>query len=378
VIDVGEALQRESGRFRQDPGARERLYRRRDRKRRNQRIAAGVLGVAISIATITALLVGSRVVGVPAQPSATALNGEIAFARALNHGAEPDFATYVGDPDGTDLRKVPGGESYQAQPRWSSDGRKLAITEPEVAAPGCAGAICTAVIFDLDTGIARGLPWPMPGNWDVDCFPWSPDGARLACGAIDNNGTGLSGIYTIRSSDGGDPVRITPCAECVPGDFSPSGGRLVYAAPAADGVVGLFVVGIDGTGRHRITPPGIPVNAIDGGSWSPNGEQIVFQGWSGPGRYASIWIVNADGSGSHEVPIAGCGGPTTIAGSGPCRFPTWSPDGTRIAFSRRFPAQTATAGIYAVNPDGSGLVRITNNGLGDTQPDWGTHPPSSG
>jgi len=47
--------------------------------------------------------------------------------------------------------------------------------------------------------------------------------------------------------------------------------------------------------------------------------------------------------------------------------PTWSPDGTRIAFrSYRDPA----AAFYVMNADGSGLTRITDTYLLDRQPAW--------
>jgi TolB protein len=236
--------------------------------------------------------------------------------------------------------------------------------------------VCVTVIVEVDTGSYRGVPWRIPGTWDVDCFPWSPDGERLACGALDDNGTGLSGIYTIRASDGGDPTRITPCDECHPGDFSADGRRLVFTNTDADGNAAMFVVRLNGSGLLRLSTGELGLNNADGGSWSPIGDQIVFQGRSQPGMLPSIWIIGADGSGLREIPIPGCGGSPSDPASGACRLPSWSPDGTRILFSRRSPTQTTVAGIYSANADGTGLIRITNNGLGDTQPDWGTHPPT--
>src|SRR4029450_7868746 len=50
MSDPRSLLERESRRFIQPDGAFERLLRRRDRKRRNQRIRAGVLGIAIAVA----------------------------------------------------------------------------------------------------------------------------------------------------------------------------------------------------------------------------------------------------------------------------------------------------------------------------------------
>jgi hypothetical protein len=52
MSDARSLLERESRRFAQPDGAFERLVQRRDRKRRNQRIAAGVVGIAVFVAAI--------------------------------------------------------------------------------------------------------------------------------------------------------------------------------------------------------------------------------------------------------------------------------------------------------------------------------------
>ena len=52
MSDPRSLLERESRRFIQPDGAFERLVRRRDRKRRNQRIAAGVVGIVVFVAAV--------------------------------------------------------------------------------------------------------------------------------------------------------------------------------------------------------------------------------------------------------------------------------------------------------------------------------------
>ncbi len=54
-----------------------------------------------------------------------------------------------------------------------------------------------------------------------------------------------------------------------------------------------------------------------------------------------------------------------------CFYPGWSPDGTRIVFTRAT-ADGTQSNIAIVNADGSGLVQITNTGDAD-EADWGTH-----
>src|SRR5213592_415516 len=55
-----------------------------------------------------------------------------------------------------------------------------------------------------------------------------------------------------------------------------------------------------------------------------------------------------------------------------CFWPGWSPDGTKIVFTR-LTSHGTQSNIAIVNADGSGLVQITNTGDAD-EADWGTHP----
>jgi Tol biopolymer transport system component len=326
----------------------------------------------VVLSTLTTAVMGIGGPAAPTQAKVLGSNGRIVFARCITYASEcEDFLTYTANPDGSNIRLLPSGASYSPDPRWSPDGSEIALAEPKTASACPGGSICTAIVVDPDTGTYRGLPWPLPGAWDVDCFAWSPDGTLLACGALDDNGTDLSGIYTVRSSDGGDPemiVQAGPGFSANPSDFSPDGKRLVYALSEDDSNVGLFVARVNGMAARRVTPDTL-LNA-HGGSWSPSGNRIVFQAQL-EGESFSIWMVNADGTGLHRVPIPGCG--DTIR----CRLPSWSPDGTKIVFSVRSPGPPSqVAGIYTVNADGTALSRVTNNGLGDSQPDWGTHPTS--
>jgi Tol biopolymer transport system component len=108
----------------------------------------------------------------------------------------------------------------------------------------------------------------------------------------------------------------------------------------------------------------------DGGPWwSYDGKKIVYRaehpqtpeqvkdykalyarGLIRPGNL-EIWVMNADGSGKHQV-----------TRNGAANFaPYWLPDGKRIVFASNVTNTKDPAGFdnYIVNEDGSGLERIT-------------------
>ena len=126
----------------------------------------------------------------------------------------------------------------------------------------------------------------------------------------------------------------------------PSEGKIAfYRFPGPE----IYVINVDGSDYHRITFADHDFRDPD---WSPDGTRIAFT----KGNWR-IWVVDADGGNLHEIPIdEGIN----------ARHPAWSPDGTRIAFSCSLEGQDE---ICVVNIDGSGFQKLTH--LGDAQkPDW--------
>jgi hypothetical protein len=313
-----------------------------------------VLSSALALA-VSALLTS------PSADGRASVNGRIVFSRF-----EPslgDTATFTTASGGRHVHPLFARASGMAH--WSPDATRIAIF--------CCDDGMIAHIVNPRTGAFRELPNPDP-NLEMHCgFAWSPDGRRLACETFGVTDPALTGIYSVRSSDGRGLARITtnPGGDDIPGDYSPDGRRMVFLRLDANGPVGIFVTRVDGTRPRRITPPGMMLSEETGGSWSPTGHWIVFSARSSPTNRLAIWMVKASGADLHRVPIS-CGGALVDPTSSRCPDPGWSPDGSKIVFTRISNGGNVS-NIYTATTNGRDLTRVTSGGA-DSQPDWGPRP----
>jgi Tol biopolymer transport system component len=311
-----------------------------------------------------ALLVAglAAVVALPAAAKPPGANGKIVFN--ADNSATGTEQVYTINPDGTDQQLVYNSSEVG---QWSPDGRQVALALNSGQ----------GLLYNVDTGAKTdlGLPFDLYPDLQLYCGVWSPDGSRLACEGFGATDGSLNGVYTVRSSDGGDLQRVTsdPNGDDCPSDYSPDGKRLVVTR-ANDTAYEIDTVKVDGGGLKQITPAGTNFDFCSG-SWSPQGNQILFSAHIPDGTRSSIWVAHSDGSGLQKIPVSGCGGPRSDPASIGCSAPVWSPDGRKIAFSRHTLIPTEQFNLYTVNADGSGLFQVTTDpNLQVGGSDWGTHP----
>jgi Tol biopolymer transport system component len=318
-----------------------------------------MLIVVLAVAVVAALAAGSAA----AKPRG--FNGKIVTnSDNLVTGEEQ---VYTVDPDGTDEHLLYNNSEVT---QWSPDGtRVVLVTQLEPS---------QLLLFNVDdsSSVYFGLPFDRYPGLALFCGVWSPNGSRLACEGFGQTDPSLNGVYTLRSSDGGDLQRVTydPNGDDAPSDYSPNGKRLVITR-ANETTYELDTVKLDGSGLKRITPEGMDFN-FGNGSWSPQGNQIVFSAHVPNGDYhSSVWVVHLDGAGLRQLPIAGpCGGPFGDPTTWGCFNPVWSPDGRKIAIGRS-QGDDGQRDLFTVNADGSGLFQVTNTpDINEFNGDWGTHP----
>lgn len=192
----------------------------------------------------------------------------------------------------------------------------------------------------------------------------SPDGTQAAFARFgsDNRGIWISDI------DGSHPVRLTEATSN--GDQTPSwsldGGSIVFTRNSV-GHGELFTIGDSGSDLTQVTANTVGQDLRP--AWAPSGQRVVFTRNSRGS--VDLWIVAAEGTGERRL--------TDFHDQleGAPSYADWSPDGSRIVFAATPPnergsreSQPLPRDLWAINPDGTHLERLTHTPQDEVAPRW--------
>ena len=323
------------------------LERRRDRVRRNQRIRAGVLGIAIAI------LVGwwgiheiRSTAPRPANDRSAELGifAPVAGRIVYSSGDLGLWAVDPSAPSASTLVRLSPEEGFPGG--WSSDGTRLLLVRQD---PTDQTFPYDEHLFILHADGTETQVTPEP----VDSAAISSDGSKVVYSSASRDG-----LYAV-DAEGGEPALIAEVGE--EPTFSPDGTQIAYLGlPRRGGQVEgvrehVWVANADGSDAHEIlTDEPVLEKGVFGLRWSPAGDRIAMENTLG--GHVAIYTFAPDGSDFTKVVAHGFN-------------PYWSPDGSRIAYMLPYGRPHAAGAPLAIaEADGSNVQVFGFGGVGPWHP----------
>jgi len=158
------------------------------------------------------------------------------------------------------------------------------------------------------------------------------------------------GLSTTAASSPSTAPSVTPSESATPLPVPTVAGTIAFCKvvkPVEGGDADIYTVRPDGTRLTRLTESG---GWEESPSWSPDGKKLAYARYAKgtiSAMYASVWVMNADGSGERQLTSRSCCGPS------------WSPDGTMIAYMRAM--SSGRAHVFIMNADGSGQRAVVRS-----------------
>ena len=183
---------------------------------------------------------------------------------------------------------------------------------------------------------------------------WSPGGRRIAFTYVAHGEERIA----VMNVDGTGVELLTPATmRTIHPSWTPDGTRLLFCTdddlrPPAKNASDLYSLDMRTKTLTRFMTGGVNTFPV----MSPDGKRIAFRRMLGE-MNSEVFVANADGSDARNLT-------NHPAFDG---WPSWSPDGTRIAFASN---RNAAYQIWVMNADGSAPRLVANTEGRATSPQW--------
>lgn len=269
---------------------------------------------------------------------------------AFISGRDGNQEIYTMKPDGTEQKRITNTSHNEEFIKWSPDGRKIAFVSDKEG-------FDNIYIINKDGENEKRISIKGQCNY----YPtWSPDGSRIAY----LNGDKDYADIIIKDLNNDTEIIITSGTDLKSKDsleWSPDGTKMAYVGGVNDFFANfLYFLDI----KNDRTTEVAQVNYHHKFSWSPDSKKIIFvRNSDGFRKKSQLGLItfgksNFKMKNNNEVNY----------------LPTYSPDGSKIAFLSYpiyFDFDSSTY-IYTSDSDGSNLMKVNTGGCSEYDQVWST------